>query len=626
MKKKIYLVSFKEKTSKRTTLKEVHESNLQKLIKHGAKVQKELKNLPRTFIISDPDESVLVSLRNDPDILVVEENVEDQPLMAQNPPEWPSTLIGLPEFVSRGYTGAGVKVGIIDSGFANHEDIVYAGRYNAYAAVYGYTTPPESDYLGHGTSVAGIIGARNNDKGYVGIAPGASLYCAKITHETGNGLDVAAQIEAIEWLVRQGVKIINCSFGGIVDVESRRIAFRDAASFYDILIICGAGNEGNVGGAMNDNMIYPARYDFVLSVGCLKANKEPAVYSSRGPELDVSAPGHNVMTTIPSSANRNGINHYDISKEYGLFTGTSCATPHVTGLAALYWQMNPSYTANQIKNLILSNVEELGKEGMDVVFGKGMVISPWTPRNSYTGKLTSSATTITGSHTNSNLVNGGVKHFKYVAPTSDRYLFKTTNQMKTHIRVYDESYKLLGFSPYGTVTGVTSAAVFLDAGKTVYISVSGEDDSQTGPFTLELYSATPTVVKEDFEDAQYAFDFSGDWVRTNLERYDGTYSFTNKDISDGQESRVSFNINIPSTVSSAILSMDYKVSSESNYDFFEIFIGGMKVLSVSGNVSWTRFETPVQFGLHTITLRYIKDGGTSSGSDSAFVDNITLKW
>lgn len=72
--------------------------------------------------------------------------------------------------------------------------------------------------------------------------------------------------------------------------------------------------------------------------------------------------------------------------------------------------------------------------------------------------------------------------------------------------------------------------------------------------------------------------------------------------------------------------MDYKVSSESNYDFFEILIGGMKVLSVSGNVPWTKFETPVQFGLHTITLRYVKDGSGSSGSDSAFVDNITLKW
>ncbi|MFR0656725.1 S8 family serine peptidase, partial [Pantoea sp. SIMBA_079] len=97
---------------------------------------------------------------------------------------------------------------------------------------------------------------------------------------------------------------------------------------------------------------YPAKYDFVIAVSALKANKQPAPYSSRGPEISVAAPADPVMTTTASAANKAGTDYVSLSSSYRAFNGTSCAAPHVTGLAALYRQMNPGYSPDDIKFLI----------------------------------------------------------------------------------------------------------------------------------------------------------------------------------------------------------------------------------------------------------------------------------
>lgn len=202
---------------------------------------------------------------------------------------------------------------------------------------------PMDDY-GHGTHVAGIIGAAgNNGRGVSGISWNARIMPLKFISSEGYGV-VSDGIEAIDYAVRNGARVINASFGSYNSSLSERLAI-DAARQAGVLFVAASGNNGSD----NDTApFYPASYDLdnIISVAASDANDSLAPISNYGrSSVHIAAPGGMVLSTIPGG--------------YAYDTGTSMAAPMVSGAASLLLSHDPSLTYLQAKGRILGSADQI---------------------------------------------------------------------------------------------------------------------------------------------------------------------------------------------------------------------------------------------------------------------------
>lgn len=252
-------------------------------------------------------------------------------------------------------TGEGIKIAVIDTGISKkHPDLNVAGGVNL---INSSNIRKWDDDNGHGTHVAGIIGACNNSIGVVGVAYDSELYAVKVLDSTGNG-QISDVIEGIEWAVENDMDIISMSIGTTAYSE----ALEDACDFaYDsgVLVIAAAGNSGD-GNSSTNNVEYPAKFDSVIAVGAVDSNNLLPSWSSDGEEVELAAPGVNIYSTY-------------IGDSYVYSSGTSMAAPFVSGVAALIKSQNPSLNASEIRNIMDLNALDLGDQGKDSDFGFGLV-------------------------------------------------------------------------------------------------------------------------------------------------------------------------------------------------------------------------------------------------------------
>ncbi|QGH33558.1 S8 family serine peptidase [Gracilibacillus salitolerans] len=236
-------------------------------------------------------------------------------------------MMQAPKKWEEGYKGSDVVVAVIDTGCdRNHPDLrnrIMDGR--------NFTTENNSnlrnfsDQNGHGTHVAGTIAAVLNGRGVVGVAPEAKLLILKAFDAKGsgdfNGIIQAIQ-HAIKWRGGNGekVRIISMSFGAKWDVPELHQVIRKAVT-NDILVVCAAGNEGD-GDARTTERMYPGYYKEVVQVGAVDNEGNMAEFTNTNDEVDLVAPGVNVMSTY-------------LNGKYAKLSGTSMATPHVSGAAAV---------------------------------------------------------------------------------------------------------------------------------------------------------------------------------------------------------------------------------------------------------------------------------------------------
>ncbi|MGB7605967.1 MAG: S8 family serine peptidase, partial [Lutisporaceae bacterium] len=188
----------------------------------------------------------------------------------------------------------------------------------------------------HGTYVAGIIAAKSDTEGIIGIAPNIKILPLKfINGQTGYTCDA---IEAIEYAMQMNVKIINCSFGG----TDNNLALKDAMQNSGILFVVAAGNRG---GDIYSLPVYPAAFDLpnILAVAAIDNYGVLAPFSTYGNLIHVAAPGVNILSTTPENT-------------YGYFSGTSVSAPFVTGIAALIKSQLPNSTILEISDRIKNNV------------------------------------------------------------------------------------------------------------------------------------------------------------------------------------------------------------------------------------------------------------------------------
>lgn len=236
-----------------------------------------------------------------------------------------------------------VKVGIIDSGVdASHQELSINSTLSK-GYITGYTNPGV-DNIGHGTNVAGIIGAAtNNQNGMSGICWNVDLISLRVVCDANGNFDNWAIRSAIIYAKNNGIDILNMSFGN----SSSNLLIKNAISNYSGLIVASAGNDTRD----NDtNPHYPSGYPYnnIISVGSSDSSDAISNFSNFGQTtVDLFAPGSSIYTTdkVPSN--------------YRYAHGTSFAAPHVTAVAALIKSTNPSLSAIQIKNIILNNVDAI---------------------------------------------------------------------------------------------------------------------------------------------------------------------------------------------------------------------------------------------------------------------------
>jgi subtilisin family serine protease len=207
--------------------------------------------------------------------------------------------------------GKGVKVAIIDTGMDfNHPDLAphYKGGYNAIIS----TASPLDDH-GHGTHVSGTIGAIKDLAGVVGVAPEADLYAVKVLDKNGSG-QYSWIVDGIDWAIANHMQVINMSLGGGSGTEALKQVMIKAEQA-GVTVVCAAGNDS---GPVN----YPAKYPQAIAVSASDNADKIASFSSRGAEILVIAPGVNIYSTRKGGG-------------YTTMSGTSMASPHVAGLAAL---------------------------------------------------------------------------------------------------------------------------------------------------------------------------------------------------------------------------------------------------------------------------------------------------
>ncbi len=265
--------------------------------------------------------------------------------------------IGAPHAWEKGLTGDGVKVAVLDTGYdPNHPDLKGLVVESA-----NFTGEPDAaDLNGHGTHVTSTVAGSGAASGgrYKGVAPGARILAGKVCTADGN-CDNSAIIEGLAWAARHGAKVINLSLGDTDTPETDAIeAMVDTVTRdYGTLVVAAAGNNGS-----GSRVSSPASADRALAVGAAEADDDRADFSSVGPRIgdsglkpDLIAPGVNVTAAMAGGTTA--------EDGYIAMSGTSMATPHVAGAAAIMFQQHPEWTPEQVKSRLMQTTAGAKEHG-----------------------------------------------------------------------------------------------------------------------------------------------------------------------------------------------------------------------------------------------------------------------
>jgi len=273
------------------------------------------------------------------------------PLPRGDPSQYVVSKLRLPE-VHKIATGANLLVAMIDSQVDSaHPDLSgsFAGQFDAV----GNRDKPDE----HGTEMTGAIVAHRK---LLGIAPRARILAIhSFSPETASTASNAAQtttehiLAGIEWAIAKGARIINMSFAGPYD-PMLSLALKKAHE-KGIVLVAAAGNAGP-----QSPPLYPAADENVIAVTAVDENDKLLPQANQGPHIALSAPGVNVLETAPNAS-------------YGFTTGTSVATAHVSGVAALIIERDPAIDVATLEELLYSTARDLGPKGRDSQFGYGLV-------------------------------------------------------------------------------------------------------------------------------------------------------------------------------------------------------------------------------------------------------------
>lgn len=319
------------------------------------------------IVTTDPGEarSTTAALEADPDLDVIavepDRPVSTQVVAATGGDPYRSQQWALDDLRAEGAwptsTGSGVDVAVVDTGVTGtHPD--FAGRICSGVAFLdsngvAMTGQGATDGNGHGTHVAGIAAAGSGDRvGIAGVAPSAHLIPVRVLDAAGHGSssDVA---RGITWAVDHGAEVVNLSLGGPHSVAvDTAVAYAES---HHVVVVAAAGNDGPTGPAN-----YPAALPTALAVGSYDEGGGISWFSTGGAYVDVAAPGSGIVSTYKDG-------------RWTYMSGTSMATPHVSGTVALLLAAAPSLTPAQVRARLTGTAVDAGPIGHDDEYGWGRI-------------------------------------------------------------------------------------------------------------------------------------------------------------------------------------------------------------------------------------------------------------
>lgn len=318
----------------------------------NGEIEEVLNHIP--VITGEIPEAAIPILERNKEILTVE--VDQRVQVNGQVQDWGIKAVNAEQSWQSTYTGKGIKVAVLDTGISPHEDLMIAGG----VSFTSYTTSYFDDN-GHGTHVAGIIGAENhNNIGTVGVAPDADLFAVKVLDRNGSGY-LSDIIKGIDWSMTNKMDIINLSLGIASDSLALHQAV-DKAYNSGILLVAAAGNNGKVDGT-GDTVEYPARYDSTIAVSAMDTSNMRGSFSATGQTIEVTAPGVKILSTY-------------LNNQYLYMSGTSMAAPYAAGTLALLKQANPALSHTQLREKLNETVKDIGATGKDTFFGNGLIQTP----------------------------------------------------------------------------------------------------------------------------------------------------------------------------------------------------------------------------------------------------------
>jgi serine protease len=353
--------------------------------------------ITHAHVDADREDELLEQIRENPDVEVAEpemtfsipadENIDElqsgtTPVMQKGPgftpndpdysKQWNLPMINMPKAweISK---GKGAVVAVLDTGIAyeDYDDFKQVPDLKGAKFAKGWDfvnndSHPNDDH-GHGTHVAGTIAqVTNNKEGVAGVAFEATLMPVKVLNHFGSGTSGAIS-DAIRWAADHGANVINMSLGG----GGRSAVMENAVAYArkkGVVVVCAAGNGGR------GTVEYPAAYPGSVAVAAVGPTGALAPYSSWGKELDIAAPGGDKSRGVEFGILQNTIDPQDNAKSlYAFFNGTSMATPHVAGVAALLFA-NGAKTPDQVEKALFASAKAApGQSGWNDHFGHGIV-------------------------------------------------------------------------------------------------------------------------------------------------------------------------------------------------------------------------------------------------------------
>lgn len=347
----------------------------------GGKIKTKIKGTKSSYVIIMNDTNSNVNLTTlNPNIIAVSSNIVLHASQIPNDPmyqyQWNYRMLDLPQAWDISAGTYPVIVAVIDSGVSlTHPDLIANLMVSNDVCNFVANNNNPTDDFGHGTHVAGIIDANtNNNLDVAGITWNANVKIlpVKILDASGSG-SIDQLISGLHYAIAKGAKVINLSLGvNGITIDQVPPAFKDElnnAIANNVTIVAAAGNEGTA------QVDFPANCPGVIAVGALGPDGNRAQYSNYGPEIAVCAPGGANPPITDKYSQMILSTYYDPvtkSDTCAYMCGTSMATPHIAGLAALLYSQNPGITAEQVRQRLQSFVYDKGTPGIDPYYGYGM--------------------------------------------------------------------------------------------------------------------------------------------------------------------------------------------------------------------------------------------------------------
>lgn len=276
---------------------------------------------------------------------------------------WALEYVGAEPAHMSNYTGKGIKIALLDTGIDYKHPELAPNYKGGYDFINGDDDPMDDN--GHGTHVAGILAAARNGNGVVGAAPDAEIYAIKVSDARGKG-SFSGLVKGIDWSIKNGMDIVTMSITGKGGSKALAKAVETAYNQHGLVLVAAVGNGSG-------DVLYPAAYPQVVGVGSVTRDNTKSSFSLTGSEVELVAPGSGIKSTA-------------IGGGYRLSSGTSMATPLVTGALALLLESEEEawadtgmvngdgvWTNDELRNVLRDTAKDLGEKGKDDSFGYGLL-------------------------------------------------------------------------------------------------------------------------------------------------------------------------------------------------------------------------------------------------------------